>query len=240
MATDHTRAFRVLIVDDEAPVRELVARVLRQPGYEPFVAEDEFEAIKIASTHGPFDLLITDVTMPGIQGDELARRLRHNDPQLKILYLTGHSDRLFEERASLWEDEAFLDKPITVQGLLEAVSLLLVGRVPSPRRARVSIPGARVRFANGVANLETLSTTGALVQAVQEVPVGSTWPLVLELPSETVRLTGRVVSCEPPKSVSPDSAARQTSYAVAMAFVAPSPGVCRALQRVCTANGARS
>ena len=128
---DHARVFRVLIVDDEAPIRGLVARILRQPGcYEPFVAADEFQAIEMATTQGPFDLLITDVAMPGIQGDELARRLRHTDPELKILYLTGYSDRLFEQRTLLWEDEAFLDKPVTVQGLLEAVSLLLVGRVP--------------------------------------------------------------------------------------------------------------
>ena len=64
MATDHTRAFRVLVVDDEAPIRELVARMLRQPGYEPFVAADEFEAIEMATKQGPFDLLITDVAMP--------------------------------------------------------------------------------------------------------------------------------------------------------------------------------
>jgi CheY-like chemotaxis protein len=230
----------VLIVDDDAPIRELVARMLRQPGYEPFVAADEFEAIEMANKQGPFDLLITDVAMPAIQGDELARRLRHTDPDLKILYLTGYSDRLFEKRSLLWEDEAFLDKPVSVQGLLEAVSLLLVGRVPAPRSARVSIPGARVRFANGVANLETLSPTGALVQAVEEVPVGSTWPLVLELPSESVRLTGRVVSCESPKALSPDGAARRTSYAVAMAFVTPSTGARRVLERVCTANGAGS
>lgn len=236
MATDHTRAFRVLIVDDEAPIRELVARMLRQPGYEPFVAADEFEAIEMADKQGPFDLLITDVAMPAIQGDELARRLRHTDPDLKILYLTGYSDRLFEKRNLLWEDEAFLDKPVSVQGLLEAVSLLLEGRVPSPRRARVHIPGARVRFANGVVPLETLSPTGALMQVVEELPVGSTWPLVLELPSETLHLTGRVISCEPPKAASPDNVARGASYAVAMAFVEPPSGVRRTLQRVCRGN----
>ena len=240
MATDHTRAFRVLVVDDEAPIRELVARMLRQPGYEPFVAADEFEAIEMATKQGPFDLLITDVAMPAIQGDELARRLRHTDPDLKILYLTGYSDRLFEKRTLLWEDEAFLDKPVTIQALLEAVSLLLVGRVPAPRPTRVHIPGARVRFANGVVPLDTLSPTGALMHAVEELPVGSTWPLVLELPSETVRLTGRVVSCEPPHAASPDGAERRTSYAVAMAFVELPSGVRRALQRVCSANEAAS
>jgi DNA-binding response OmpR family regulator len=61
-------------------------------------------------------------------GDELARRLRQNEPGLKVLYLTGFSDHLFKEKVTLWEDEAYLDKPCSVKGLLEAVSLLLTGR----------------------------------------------------------------------------------------------------------------
>lgn len=47
--------------------------------------------------------------MPQMAGDELARRLRQSEPSLKVLYLTGFSDRLFKERVTLWEDEAFLD-----------------------------------------------------------------------------------------------------------------------------------
>ena len=63
-----------------------------------------------------------------------ARRL--SDPSLKILYLTGYSDRLFKDKVTLWEDEAFLDKPCTVKSLMEAVSLLLSGSVdPGAGRA---------------------------------------------------------------------------------------------------------
>jgi two-component system, cell cycle sensor histidine kinase and response regulator CckA len=67
-----------------------------------------------------------------MSGDELARRMRQTDPGLKILYLTGFSDRLFKEKVTLWEDEAFLDKPCSVAGLIEAVSLLLFGRFKVP------------------------------------------------------------------------------------------------------------
>jgi hypothetical protein len=49
-------------------------------------------------------------------------------PKLKSLYFTGYSDRLFERRKVLWEHEAFLEKPVTPKGLLEAVSLLLSGK----------------------------------------------------------------------------------------------------------------
>jgi two-component system, cell cycle sensor histidine kinase and response regulator CckA len=70
--------------------------------------------------------------MPEMNGDELARRLRAQDPDLRVLYLTGHSEKLFAERMVLWEHEAFLDKPFTPAALLEAVSLLLFGTLTLP------------------------------------------------------------------------------------------------------------
>ena len=86
------------------------------------------EALEVAARLGPFDLLITDLMMPKMNGDELARQLRLIEPTLKILYLTGFSDRLFKDKVTLWADEAFLEKPCTIEGLTEAVSLLLSGR----------------------------------------------------------------------------------------------------------------
>ena len=54
-------------------------------------------------------------------------------PALKVLYLTGFSDRLFKEKMTLWEDESFLDKPCSVKGLLQALSLLAFGRFELPK-----------------------------------------------------------------------------------------------------------
>lgn len=119
----------VLVVDDEESVRRFVERALREAGYQTAAASDGPEAIELASKVKAFDILVTDVMMPKMTGDELARRLRQNEPGLKVLYLTGFSDRLFKEKATLWQDEAFLDKPCSVKGLLEAVSLLVFGRV---------------------------------------------------------------------------------------------------------------
>jgi two-component system cell cycle sensor histidine kinase/response regulator CckA len=126
----------VLIVDDEEGVRKLVDRVLREAGFKTAVASDGPEAIEVAAGLGTFDILVTDVMMPQMTGDELARRLRQAEPNLKVLYLTGFSDRLFQEKVTLWEDEAFLEKPCSVQGLLQAVSLLLFGSLEAtPERA---------------------------------------------------------------------------------------------------------
>jgi len=120
---------RVLIVDDEEPVRRFVGRVLQDAGYETSVAGDGAEAIEVAGKLSGIDVLVTDVMMPNMLGDELARRLRQSEPDLKVLYLTGYSDRLFKEKGALWEAEAFLEKPCSVAGLREAVALLLYGRV---------------------------------------------------------------------------------------------------------------
>jgi two-component system, cell cycle sensor histidine kinase and response regulator CckA len=121
-----------LIVDDEDTVRKFVERVLREAGYKTAIASDGPEAIAVAATLETFDILVTDVMMPQMTGDELARRLRQTEPKLKVLYLTGFSDRLFKEKVILWQDEAFLDKPCSVKGLLQAVSLLLYGHFEIP------------------------------------------------------------------------------------------------------------
>jgi two-component system, cell cycle sensor histidine kinase and response regulator CckA len=119
----------LLVVDDEEPVVKFVDRVLRDAGYKTVTASSGPDAIETAKRIGPLGALVTDVMMPGMTGNELARILRQTEPNLKVLYLTGYSDRLFKEKAVLWADEAFLDKPCTIKGLCEAVSLLLNGTV---------------------------------------------------------------------------------------------------------------
>jgi len=125
-------AITVLVVDDEESVRKFVDRVLRSAGYQTAVASDGPEAIEIALKIVP-EMLVTDVMMPKMSGDELARRLRQQQPSLKVLYLTGFADDLFKEKVTLWQDEAYLDKPCSIKSLLEAVSLLLFGHCETPR-----------------------------------------------------------------------------------------------------------
>jgi two-component system, cell cycle sensor histidine kinase and response regulator CckA len=77
-------------------------------------------------------LFIIDIVMPQMRGDELARQIRQRDPDVKVLYFTGFSDRFFEEKGMLWGNEAFIEKPATVKGLLESVSLLLFEHLHGP------------------------------------------------------------------------------------------------------------
>lgn len=123
---------RVLVVDDEEPVRRFVDRVLVDAGYATRTAADGAGALQIVNEGERFDLLVTDLMMPEMSGDELARRLRQIDASLKVLYLTGFSDKLFKEKVMLWEGEAFLEKPCTMKGLREAVSLLYFGKLEPP------------------------------------------------------------------------------------------------------------
>jgi two-component system cell cycle sensor histidine kinase/response regulator CckA len=127
MADPNKRAPRVLVVDDEESIRTFAARALRDTGYEVAMASDGPDALTIVEQSGPFDLYLIDLLMPRMRGDELARRLRQADPCVKILYFTGFSDWLFNEKRILWENEAFIEKPVTLNGLVEAASLSLFG-----------------------------------------------------------------------------------------------------------------
>jgi CheY-like chemotaxis protein len=118
---------RVLVVDDEETVRTFAGHVLSEAGYDVVTASDGPQALRLVEQQRPFDLFLLDVVMPQMCGDELGRRLREQDPDVKVLYFTGYVDQLFEQRRILWENEAFIEKPVTLNGLLEAVSLLLFG-----------------------------------------------------------------------------------------------------------------
>ena len=131
MSDRHTppSAVRILVVDDEPSVVEFAQRVLQTAGYGIVTATSGDAAIELCSRDGMPDLLVTDMKMPRMDGDELASKLRQQEPDLKVLYLTGFADLLFKNKEMLWDGEAYLEKPCTIVGLLEAVSLLLYSHV---------------------------------------------------------------------------------------------------------------
>jgi CheY-like chemotaxis protein len=119
------RLYRVLVVDDEESVRTLAGRVLSGAGYDVTPASDGPEALRIVEERGLFDLFVIDFSMPGMLGTEVAQRLRILYPDANILYCTGLVDGLFDEVHNLWQHEAFLEKPMSARGLLEAVALMI-------------------------------------------------------------------------------------------------------------------
>jgi two-component system cell cycle sensor histidine kinase/response regulator CckA len=135
MSTTGPSALRVLVVDDERAILAFAEDVLTGAGCDVTIASEGRDALRIVErTPHRFDLFVVDLMMPRMRGDELARHLRQRDPDAKILYFTGYADRLFAERGGLWEGEAFIDKPVSIAGLLEAASLLLFGHTQGLRR----------------------------------------------------------------------------------------------------------
>jgi two-component system, cell cycle sensor histidine kinase and response regulator CckA len=124
---DKRRALRVLVVDDEEPMRRFVDQVMQSAGFETSLAADGDEALALAANSPSFDLLITDEVMPRLAGHQLARYMRERYRGIKVLYISGYRDELFKEKGSLWADEAFLEKPFNPDGLTDAVSQLLFG-----------------------------------------------------------------------------------------------------------------
>lgn len=123
----------VLVVDDEASIREIARRILEAEGYHVREASNGAEAVKMLADRTPIDLLMADLEMPELEGEEMARQFRAARPDVKVLYVSGVIDRLLDERSVLSEGEAFLNKPFTAEILREAVALLLYGTVQKKR-----------------------------------------------------------------------------------------------------------
>jgi signal transduction histidine kinase len=115
----------VLLVEDHDSVRDLAARALRRRGYTVYEARNAEEAIEWCATSGVTPhLLVTDVVMPGLGGPNLAARLVHDMPQLRVLYMSGYTGDSSADRA-FWGDVPLLQKPFTPAKLAECVRLAL-------------------------------------------------------------------------------------------------------------------
>src|SRR5687768_7227757 len=120
----------VAVVDDDPMMLDVLARILQRENYELVMAGGGAEIMEKLSGHsGQVDLLVTDYAMPNMQGRELAEKVRERFPALKVLYQTGFSDMLFENRIELEDGAAFLEKPFTARGLREAARLVLFGSI---------------------------------------------------------------------------------------------------------------
>jgi len=144
MQNSEPRRGTVLVVDDEPGMRMLERRILEGGGYSVVEAGDGVEALEVIAGPARVDFLIADLDMPVMRGEEMAKKIRALRPDLRVLYVTAHSEQLFKERPELIEGEAFLDKPFTVRGLLEAVSLLKVGSINPPAPPSRVSPIARI------------------------------------------------------------------------------------------------
>ncbi|MEP7185228.1 MAG: PAS domain S-box protein [Rhodanobacter sp.] len=120
--SDHRR---VLVVEDEPVIREMVVEVLSDLGYELMQAIDGLAALEIIGSDVALDLLITDVGLPGINGRQLAERARRLRPALKVLFITGYAEDATFGQIPTEEGMDMLPKPFGVNDLLAHVDGLL-------------------------------------------------------------------------------------------------------------------
>lgn len=116
----------ILLVEDEESIRRLASLVLLREGYTVLEAAHGGEAAQLGdSHHGSIDLLLTDVVMPQMGGKDLAEYLRRNRPNLKVVYMSGHSEVTILDQEKLGNGIAFLRKPFTPDTLCREIRATL-------------------------------------------------------------------------------------------------------------------
>jgi CheY-like chemotaxis protein len=120
----------ILFVDDEAALAQVAETILTRLGYTVTTCTNSQEALAtFQASPDQFDLVITDQTMPGLTGENLAKALRQIRPDLPIILCTGFSHVMTPEKAQGLQLDAFLMKPLTMRGLGQAVQCVLTRRL---------------------------------------------------------------------------------------------------------------
>ncbi len=115
---------RILLADDDAAARELVARALKADGHAVDATQDGAEALEHLGAHA-FDLLVTDLHMPGMDGASLAKHVRAKHPAMRILLMSGYTSELDKAAASLSGAVVTIPKPFTLESIRAAVKKAL-------------------------------------------------------------------------------------------------------------------
>ncbi len=116
----------ILLIEDQDSIRELVSETLERNGYKVLAASQGLEALKIASAYtGPIDLLVTDVVMPQMGGREAAKRLAASQSDLKVIFMSGYAERSFVESGSSDISSVCLQKPFSMNTLLQKIREVL-------------------------------------------------------------------------------------------------------------------
>ncbi len=122
----------ILFVEDDDLVRKLNLKILKQLGYSVIHAENGKSAVETAKSHdGEIDLLITDVIMPEMNGDELASKISEIQPGIKVLFTSGYTEDVISPHGILEEGAQFIGKPYKPQELAEKIRELLDAEIQS-------------------------------------------------------------------------------------------------------------
>jgi CheY-like chemotaxis protein len=112
----------VLLVEDEASLREMLRELLEANGYSVLVAQDGAVALQLAAAHAaPIQIMVTDVIMPGVTGPKIVDLVAQTRPGVKVLYISGYSDEAVTRHGLIGPGRAFLSKPFSPEVFLRKV-----------------------------------------------------------------------------------------------------------------------
>ncbi|HPQ68802.1 MAG TPA: PAS domain S-box protein [bacterium] len=118
----------ILLVEDEETVRKLAKRILERHGYRVTTVENGEQALFVAQqSNTPFDLLLTDVIMPGMNGRQLFEHLRAVQPAIRVLFMSGYTENTIAHHGVLEEGMNFIQKPFSVESLVRKVQEVVGG-----------------------------------------------------------------------------------------------------------------
>lgn len=117
---------RILVVEDETSLRELFQKMMSSLGYRVQVAANGMEALFLIEDKGmQFDLIITDVIMPGMNGAALVEEIHKTHPEIKVLFMSGYTDNAIAHYGVLDSEAHFIPKPFTIRSLVVKIREVL-------------------------------------------------------------------------------------------------------------------
>lgn len=122
---------RILVADDEKSVREFVQRALSLQGHSVMAVKDGAEALSLLDRHR-FDILLSDIRMPMMDGISLALQVRAEQPSVKIMLMTGYSGELERAHNMSTIVDYVLAKPFALAGLMDALASVLMAGITAP------------------------------------------------------------------------------------------------------------
>ena len=124
---------RILVVEDQEDVRKFAVEVLKSRGYTVLASENAEAALELVMSHTqPIHLLLTDVILPGMNGKDLADRLKSIRPNMEVLFTSGYTRDVIAQHCILEPGIAYLAKPFTPDGLAAKVRELLPNAPQDP------------------------------------------------------------------------------------------------------------
>ncbi|GGE46242.1 response regulator [Marinicauda pacifica] len=117
---------RILLAEDDHSMRDFLTKALKRAGHEVEPVGDGEEGLEaLGDRAGVFDLLLTDIVMPGVDGIELARRAAEIDPGLKIMFITGFAAVALNAGSNAPKDAKVLSKPFHLRDLVDEVARVM-------------------------------------------------------------------------------------------------------------------